>query len=223
MAAEVMNSKRKAIVDSNRTMFIWVAAMSALIGMCLVVAIFLVQQIMFKAQVMGAMTETQSTLIHNNAVTRELASNVVVLETDTALNAAKASDDEKALQVILDALPADRNALALGASLQQNLLTGIEGLTIESLSVDNASSGLASTAGSDTTIPITLQVSATNASSIKDMLTKLERSIRVIDIDTFTLERSDAGYQATISAHAYYEPPKTVQLTEKIVPEGSKK
>lgn len=223
MAAEVMNSKRKAIVDSNRTMFMWVAAMSAVVGMCLVVAIFLVQQIMFKAEVMGAMTKTQSTLIHNNAVTRDLANNIVVLETDTALNSAKASDDEKALQVILDALPADRNALALGASLQQSLLTGIDGLTVESLSVDSAMSGLATTDTSGTTIPITLQVSATNASSIKDMLTKLERSIRVIDIDTFTLERSDAGYQATIAAHAYYQPPKTVQLTEKTVPEGSKK
>ena len=223
MAAQIISPKRKAIADSSRTMFMWVAVMSAVVGMCVVVSIFLAQQIFFKLEVVGKMSETLGTLRDNNSVVDALAKDVIVLESNAALNSSKANSDEKALQVILDALPADRNALALGSSLQQSLLSGIDGLTVESLSIDR-SSGQQSVNGSDTVIPIQLQVSATSANSIKDMLIKLERSIRVIDIDSFVLERSDASYQATISAHAYYQPAKTVQLTEKtITPRGTKK
>ena len=224
MVAKVINSKRKAIADSSRTMFMWVAGMSVVVGMCAVVAIFLTQQIIFKTAVLAEMTNTLGTLKDNNKVAGDLISNVVLLETDQGLNSVKANPDDKALQVVLDALPADRNALALGASLQNNLLAGIDGLTIESLSVDSDRSSSSSSAddSEETTIPIKLQVSATNANAIKDMLLKLERSIRVIDIDNFALERSESNYQATIIAHAYYQPAKEVQLTEKTVPEQTR-
>ena len=217
-----MNSKRRAIADSSRTMFLWVAGMSAVVGMCVVIAVFLGQQIMFKAEVVGKMTTTLNTLKDNNKVASDLVSNVVVLETDPGLNAVKAKPEDKALQVVLDALPADRNSLALGASLQDNLLVNIDGLTIESLTVDVGGSG-DSTMGivqdGDSTIPIKIQVSATNANAIKEMLLRLERSIRIIDIDGLTLERSDTSYQASITAKAYYQPAKQVQLTQVTVPE----
>ena len=221
-----MNSKRRAIADSSRTMFLWVAGMSAVVGMCVVIAVFLGQQIMFKAEVVGKMTTTLNTLKDNNKVASDLVSNVVVLETDPGLNAVKAKPEDKALQVVLDALPADRNSLALGASLQDNLLVNIDGLTIESLTVDVGGSG-DSTMGivqdGDSTIPIKIQVSATNANAIKEMLLRLERSIRIIDIDGLTLERSDTSYQASITAKAYYQPAKQVQLTQVTVPEKGKK
>lgn len=220
MASQILSPKRKAIADSNRTMFIWVAIMSAVVGVCAVVAIFLAQQIMYKAKVIGAMSDTLTTLQKNNKVAGNLVSSVVAFEADSGLNSVKADSDEKALQVVLDALPADRNALALGASLQQNLLTGVDGITVESLSVDNSSSTGADSTTSDSgsTIPIQLQVSASNASAIKDMLTRMERSIRVIDIDNVQIDTSDSGYEATISAHAYYQPAVKVQLTDKTVP-----
>lgn len=221
MPSQVISPKRKAIADSSRTMFIWIAAMSAVVGMCIVVGIFLAQQIFFKGEVVGKMTETLNTLKDNNKVAATLTSNVLVFETNEALNSVKATPDEKALQVVLDALPADRNELALGASLQQNLLAGIDGLDIESLSVGNTSD-IASVASSENIIPIQLQVNATSASAIKDMLIRLERSIRIVDIDSFTLERSDDAYQVTISAHAYYQPEKKVELTQTLVPEEAK-
>ena len=221
MPSQIVSPKRKAIADSSRAMFGWVAAMSAVVGICVVVCIFLTQQILFKMEVVGRMTDTLNTLKDNNKVAGTLTSNVVVLETDPSLNAAKANPDEKALQVVLDALPADRNSLALGASLQQSLLAGVDGLTVESLSVDNSDS--LATDSDENTIPIQLQVSASNASAIKDMLTRLERSIRIVDIDSFVLERSDTSYQATIAAHAYYNEPKEVKFGETTVTPGGKK
>jgi len=114
-SSRILSPKRQAIADSNKTMFLWVAGMSAVIGICVVVSIFLAQQIFFKLNVLGKMTETLNTLKSNNRVASELTSNVVVYESNASLNALRATSDEKALQVVLDALPADRNALALGA------------------------------------------------------------------------------------------------------------
>lgn len=223
--ARMISSKRRAIADSSRTMFMWVAGMSAVVGMCVVVAIFLGQQIVFKAEVVGKMTHTLNTLKDNNKVAGDLVNNVVVLETNQALNSLKATPEDKALQVVLDALPADRNSLALGASLQNSLLTNIDGLTVESITLDAGGSVTSTEATSDSnnTIPIQIQVSANNATAIKEMLLRLERSIRIIDIESFTLERSDASYQASITAKAYYQPAKKVQLTEITVPEKGKK
>lgn len=223
--ARMISSKRRAIADSSRTMFMWVAGMSAVVGMCVVVAIFLGQQIVFKAEVVGKMTHTLNTLKDNNKVAGDLVNNVVVLETNQALNSLKATPEDKALQVVLDALPADRNSLALGASLQNSLLTNIDGLTVESITLDAGGSVTSTEATSDSnnTIPIQIQVSANNATAIKEMLLRLERSIRIIDIEGFTLERSDASYQASITAKAYYQPAKKVQLTEITVPEKGKK
>jgi hypothetical protein len=138
-----------------------------------------------------------------------------VLETNAALNSIKARPEDKALQVILDALPADNNALALGSSLQKNLLV-LPGVTIESLAIQSVG-GSDDTETSDTTIPFTMTVSATDANTLKDMLARLERSIRVIDIDTLTLERTEGKYTMTVSAHAYYEPAVTVQLKDEVV------
>lgn len=226
MPSQIVSSKRKAIADSSRMMFIWVAAMSVVVGVCVVVAIFLTQQIAFKVKVVGAMADTVSTLDYNNKHASDLTNSVRVLQTNEALNSVKANGEESALQVPLDALPADRNALALGSSLQQVLLTGVDGLSIDSLSVDNsgnsASNGLPTDALSSNTIPIQMQISSSNINTIKDTLTRLEHSIRIIDIDSFVLERSDTSYQATITAHAYYQPAIQLTLQSKPITPGGK-
>lgn len=222
MPAQVVTSKRKAIADSSRTMFIWVAVMSAVAGIATVVAIFLVQQITFKSRVIGEMSKTVDTLKSNNKVATELTQNVKVLETNTALNSIKAND-EKALQVIFDALPADRNALAVGASLQQNLLSSVDGLTIDSLTVDSTDSTTTTTLA-DNTIPFNLQVSAQDVNKIKDLLVNFEKSIRTIDVDLVSIDRGDTLYQATISGHVYYQAEKSVTLGTKTIStkDGSK-
>ena len=206
--------KRQIIANSNRTMFIWVTAMSALIGVCAVLSIFLVQQIAFKTKVANKLDGTVSTLKDNNKKAESLIQNVRVLETNAALNSIKAHPDDKALQVILDALPADNNALALGSSLQQNLLQ-IPGVTIEALSLQAQNADTGETSGN--TIPFTTTITAADANTLKDALARLERSIRVIDIDTLSLERTEQKYTLTLSAHAYYEPAMTVQLTNETV------
>lgn len=222
--------KRQKIQDSNKMMFVWVAGASVLVGFALVISWFLWQQILFKGEIITEKNRTISTLQSNiAAVTADdgLRRNIRVLETNTALNDAKAERDQKALQVILDALPADGNSLALGASLQQQLAQGISGLTVESISVTPTGTEAPTDidgieyddfdeeAGTSSTVDFRMTVSSANINSLRDLLTRFERSIRVINIDRLVMERSQTEYTMTLEAHAYYEPGKVIELTEK--------
>lgn len=219
--------KRQVIATSRRVMFGWVAAMSAVVGICAVLAYFLVQQIIYKGDVAAANETTARNLSDNLKVIPQLRNDLQAMETNSALNSAKANADEKALRVILDALPADPNTLALGSSLQSRLAGDIPDLTVDSLSVlpydttvvqDNSDGNAAQQ------LAFTITVKSGSADSVKQLLTKFERSIRTIDIDSVSIERSESGYTMSLQAHAYYEPAKTVELgSETILPNGKVK
>lgn len=212
--------KRQVIANSNRTMFVWVAMMSAVVGICAVLAYFLIQQIVFKGNVASATETTASTLEKNLKVIPTLTQDLQVMETNAALNTSKSSTDEKALRVILDALPADPNTLALGSSLQQKLISDIPDLTIESLTVLPYSDTSATSDAN--TLPFTLTVKSGSADSLKQLLARFEKSIRTIDIDTLTVERSNSGYTMTMEAHAYFQPAMTVELGSQVIPASGK-
>lgn len=221
--------KRQKIQDSNKAMFFWVAGMSVVVGFCLVVSWFLWQQIAFKNKVIDAKNDTVKTLRANNEAVPLLRDNIRVLETNRALNSAKAKNEDKALQVILDALPSEANSLALGASLQNSLADDISGLNIEVLSVspsqeemsEDASSLAASfvdeSAVGGNAISFRMVVSSRNVNSLRDLLQRFEHSIRVIDISNLNLERSENSYTMTIDGHAYYEPARVIEMRKEVV------
>ena len=209
--------KRQVIANSNRAMFIWIALASAIVGVCLVVGYFMVQQIMFRGRVAAKAEGTATTLRKNNVAAKSLIENVRVLGTDSALNSIKARPDDRALQVVLDALPADINTLALGSSLQEKIIGEAAGVKIESLVLEGAST---ETAASDSdslgTVAFILTFSSSDANALRDMLLRMERSIRTLDIDTLALEKTDTKYTLSVTAHAYYQPGKTVQLKDEV-------
>lgn len=222
--------KRQKIQDSAKQMFIWVAGMSAVIGAALVVSWFLWNQIAFKTKVIGAKHDTIAILKANNEAAPRLRENIRVLETNTSLADAKADDDQRALQVVLDALPADGNSLALGASLQYRLARGISGLEIESLSVAPSSSEVAMVDDlgappvevedgtvTQELIELRMQVTSRDANGLNELLRRLERSIRVVDVERLTMDRSEREYSMTIIAHGYYQPGRTLELGSKVV------
>ena len=114
---EVAIRKRQQIDSSKKTMFIFVASAAFLAGIALVVSIFLVQQIVFHSKILLEKQNTISRLDKNLSSVDELKKNIRVLDTNTALNSIKSSSESNALQTILDALPDNANADALGASL----------------------------------------------------------------------------------------------------------
>ena len=214
--------KRQQIYKSGRTMVAWVAGASVIAGFAVVVAGFLIQRIVFESKVVVEKQNTVNTLQANNKAVDKLRDEIRVLNTNAALSSVKLNDNEEPLRVILDALPADNNALALGASVQ-SLVARTSDVKLESFQVgeDVATSDDTAKLGSSVKgvqqIPFTMSISAANPDALRDVLKNLEKSIRVIDIDAMTIEQGDSRVVMTVNGHGYYLPAKTIQLTKKEV------
>ncbi len=223
--------KRAQIAKANRTMFLWIAVSSAIVGSAIVVSIFLGRQLIYTEKVLAEKANTVSALDHNIKVVPELREAIRVLDTNEALGSVKVKESDQAVQVILDALPSDANSLALGASFQQRLLTGVNGIGIETMQVDPVA-GVESVTSGDTVdaaptsdgaeaasaYAITFRFTVNgNADSLKQVLQNLERSIRLIDITSLGIESGENTQQLTVTGRAYYEPAKVLELTDKVV------
>jgi hypothetical protein len=219
--------KRTQIASANRMMFLWVAGVSVVFGASIVAAIFLTQILFFNERVLHKKDVTVSTLDSNYKNVTEsngLQDKVRVLDTNSALTSVTANPNGQPVQVILDALPSDANSLALGASLQNKLLFGITGLTIDSLQVDpvvgveslNDSTVVsAAPTDSESQNQITFSFSVNgDETALKQVLVNLEKSIRTIDILSLKIESSGSTMTMTVQARAFYQPVRDVKLKE---------
>lgn len=220
--------KRTQISMANRMMFLWVAGVSIVFGFALVGTIFLTQMLLFNERVLQEKDKTVAILKTNNDNIQDLESQIRILDTNQALIDSKAEPGDQAIQVILDALPSDANSLALGASLQNKLLAGIEGLTLNSLQVDpvlgvesltgDASVENASPSSSDTQNEITFRFSVSgDEKTLQQVLSNLEKSIRTIDVTSINIESQGSTRALTVQARAFYESARIVQLKDKTV------
>lgn len=222
--------KRQQIANANRMMLIWVAGISALVGIALVASLFLVQKAWFNEKVLAEKGKTAQTLIDNNKIVNDLKDEVRVLNTNEALKSSMADGEDQPVQVVLDALPSDANSSAFGSSLQEKFLSD-PALTIDSLVVDpvsgvesqsdenvqDASSSEAGDGENQINFRFAVSADVNNATALKDLLLKLERSIRAIDITTMSVETQGNRLVLTVEGHAFYEPAKTVELKDKTV------
>ena len=220
--------KRVQIAKTNKMMFLWIAIASAIVGMAVVVSIFLAQRLVYNEKVLAKKQETITTLEANLDAVDTLKEEILKLDANSALLATRAGGEDQAIQVILDALPSEANSLALGASLQKNLLNGIDGLTLESLSVtpvqgvevvDDSSVVDESSTTGDGSNSISFSFTVTgDQNATKQALLKLEKSIRTIEIVSLRIDGgSDGITEMTVDGRAFYEPEKTLELTEEPV------
>lgn len=214
--------KRTQIAKANRTMFIWVACVSVVFGVALVIIIFLAQILLYNERVMTAKNQTISTLALDNKNIKTLESQIRVLNTNQALIDSKAKADDQAIQAILDALPSDANSLALGASLQNKLLSGIPSLVINSLQVDpvagveslgDATVAANTSASSQHVISFRFSVDGDDK-ALKSVLQNLEKSIRTINVVSLKIVSQGNSQTLSVEAQAYYEPTRVVQLKD---------
>jgi heme exporter protein D len=226
-ANNVALRKRQQIETAGRTMFVWVAVAAACIAVAVVLSLSLTQRIMFNQKIINAKNQTVDNLKKDNEAVKTLKDNIRVLNTDAALISTPRLENTEPLSVILDALPSTPNSSALGASLQQKLLN-VGGTTLESLTVDpiagvesTDASGVVDESSTASANEITFQfvVSTTGgqADALKKTLQNLERSIRVIDLTSITLEQQSNKLTLTAHGRAFYEPETTVQLREKSI------
>lgn len=220
---DVAVRKRQQIDSSRKTMFVFVAGAAFLAGIALVISIFLIQQIVFHSKVIIEKQSTIFRLDKNLESVDKLKKNVRVLETNSALNSVKANSENSALQTVLDALPDNPNADAFGASIKNKFVDTVEGLTLDNLSVTSPNSrgeesedNNSELADSPNTLHFSLEVSG-SADKLRELLTKFERSIRVIELKSFEIHTSEDKLSLTIQGVAYYEPAQKIHLEKKVV------
>ena len=224
--------KRAQISKANKTMFVWVACASVVVSVAAVLVVMMVQKGMHNQKAISELNNTVRTLRQNNEVVGELENQVRALGSNEALLKLRASDDDNALQVILDALPAEPNPSALGASLQSKLLSGvsvesvqitpIEDVALDAAPVEEATtdaSGEAESADTAeaTNAPVVGRISFQfsvqgEPDELKELLNRLERSIRTIQISHISLESSGGRQVLSVEGEAYYLPAKQIEL-----------
>jgi hypothetical protein len=221
--------KRQQIANANRMMFLWVAGVSAVVGVAVVASVFLVQKAMFNEKVLSEKSKTATTLVNNNKAVSELQNQIRVLNTNEDLKKVMVPGEAQPIQVVLDALPADANSSAFGASLQKNFLTA-DGIQLDSLTVnpvygievqDGSGSQPATSdeaeLGNMITFSFAVRASASNADGLKDLLLKMERSIRPIVLTNVTVEAQVDQLILRADGHTYYEPAKSIDLKDKVI------
>lgn len=222
--------KRQQIASANRMMFMWVAAVSAIVGIAIVASLFLIQKAWFNEKVLAEKSKTASILTNNNTVIEDLKDQIRVLNTNQALKDSMAPGESQPIQVVLDALPAEANSSALGSSLQEKFLND-GALTIESLNVDpvfgvesqsdlnvqDASEGTTDSDQNQVNFRFSVSSDANNPNALKSLLQRLERSIRAIDLITLSIETQGSRLLLTVEGRAFYEPARTVELKDKTV------
>jgi hypothetical protein len=220
--------KRQQITRANQMMFLSIAGVSVVVGVCIVLVIFLAQRIWFGEKVIAEKNKTVATLNNNLAVVPKLKDNIRVLNTNEALESTRLSDTDPALKSVLDALPADANSTAMASSLQTKLLSGVPGVQIESLKVDPVSGVEISsdnTTASDSSDPssgtigfsFSVSTQSGSQSSLRQVLLNIEKSIRPFTITSLSIESQGSRVVMTASGKGYYEPAQVVQLTDKVV------
>ncbi|MDQ5982449.1 MAG: hypothetical protein QG549_446 [Patescibacteria group bacterium] len=222
--------KRQQISNANRTMFIWIAGVSAIVGVALVVSIFLVQKIVFGEKVLNEKRHTVSVLENNIKVIPSLKDNISVLNTNENLASVLLNDTDPPVQSVLDALPASPNATALGSSLQKKLLAGVPGVAIESINVDPVTGADAqSDPNSPSSIKFSFSVSISNTaysgpkeflqknSGLIELLQKIEKSIRPFNITNLTVEGQPSKVIMMAEGVGYYQPAQSLVLRDKVV------
>jgi len=230
--AEVALRKQQQINQANRTMFLWVAVISVILGMSSVASfLFLLPKISFNEKVMAEKRITVNTLEYNNSVAKALKDNVNLLNSNEYLSDVRATPDSKPIQSILDALPSEVNSAAFAASLQQKFLSA-EGITIEKLLVEPVAGVETVGSGSDeqgsvSTVAVSgsnlinfsfsVYVSKDRPEVLGDLLRSMEQSIRVIDVTSLKIELQGERYLMSIQGNGFYEPAKTITLKEKTV------
>lgn len=220
---EVAIRKRQKIHKANHNIFIVVAVAAFIAGFSLVGATFLIKKIIFNQKVLSEKNNTISTLRQNNKNVPKLEEDIKVLKTNEALLSSKFKSDQDPLTVVLDSLPAQVNSTALGSSLKEKLLS-VQGTEIETLMVQNTDSEAlieeSITTTAENKISFAFKVSSPRVNDLNLVLRNLERSIRVMHVDSLIIEQGEEKNWLTVEGHTYYEPMLSASLKTKTVKAG---
>lgn len=219
-----ISTKRLAISKANAQMVTIVAVAAFVSIFCLVASKAVFSQNRYQARVITAKEKAHKQLEQNINTFSSLQTAYKAFDS-TATNViggnttGTGDNDGPNSKIILDALPSNYDFPALTSSIEKVLasnnlkVTSITG-TDDQLNQQKNSS---SPTPKPISMPFSFTVSNANYASIGQLVTKLQQSIRPIQIDSIELSGGVNDMTATIDAHTYFQPAKSVTITKKVI------
>lgn len=219
-----ISTKRLAINKANAQMVGIVAGAAVITVFCLVASNAVFSQNRYQARVITAKEKAHKQLQANIQTFGNLQTAYKAFD-NTGTNVlggnsnGTGNNDGPNSQIILDALPPTYDFPALASSIEK--LVSSNGLTITSITGTddqlNQQNNTSSPTPQPVSIPFSFTVSGASYTSVGQLVTKLQQSIRPLSVDSLELTGSVNDMTATITAHTYFEPAKSVKVTTKVV------
>ena len=224
MAKAQISIKHLAIDKANAQMVALVSAAAFVTIFCLVAAQAVWSQNRYQSRVSGAESKAHQQLAKNtqtfgNLLTSYQAFNSTANNVIGGLTTAGGDNDGDNTKIILDALPSSYDFPALTSSIEKILTNN--GLKIGSITGTDdqlaQQSNTSSPSPQPVSIPFSFSVSNANYTSVQQLITALQNSIRPIQIDSLTLNGGAANMTLTVNAHTYFQPAKSLGISEQVV------
>jgi len=224
MAAPEISTKRLAISKANAQMVAIVGVASFITIFCLVASQAVWSQLLYQGRLTSAKTAANNMLQKNSKAYDQLSAAYDTFNSAStnAIGGNSNGTGEKDgtnSNIVLDALPSSYDFPALTASLEkvlkdQNLtISNISGTDDQLAQQDN----LLSPTPQAVPIPFSFTITSANYTSVQQLISTLQSSIRPIAIDSMTISGSANNMQLTVNAHTYYQPSKSLNITKKVV------
>lgn len=219
-----ISTKRLAISKANAQTVVIVGAAAFVTIFCLVASNAIFSQNRYQARVISAKEKAHKQLQENISNYSNLATAYKAFDSASTNVIGGNKDgtgdnDGPNSKIILDALPSSYDFPALTSSIEKVLtdsnlkVTSITG-TDDQLNQQNNKS---SANPQPVSIPFSFTISNANYVSVGQLITKLQHSIRPIQIDTLDVSGGVNNMTITVNAHTYYQPAKSVSITEKVI------
>lgn len=218
------STKRLAIVKANAQMVTVVAIASFVTIFCLVASKAVFSQNQYQARVTSAKEKAHQQLVKNIQAFGSLQTSYKAFDS-TATNViggtttGTGDNDGPNSKIVLDALPSTYDFPALTSSLEKILadrnlkVTSITG-TDDQL---NQQGNTSSPSPEPVSIPFSFTVNNANYTSVSQLMTALQQSIRPFQIDSIDLSGGANNMTLTVNAHTYYQPSKNLTITKKVI------
>ena len=225
MASAAPSTKRMLIDKANTRIVVYVSIAAFILVFSLVAVKTLVSQAAYQNRVIGAKRVAVNQLKSDISASTQLKASYNAF-TSTPQNVLGGSpggngaQDGNNAKIILDALPSTYDFPGLTTSLE-NLLTSQSGITIDSITGTDAETteggNQSSSEPQPVVIPFTVTVTGSYA-GIQNVINAFEHSIRPMQVESLTIDGTDNNnLTMTVSAQTYYQPAKSLNISEKVV------
>lgn len=214
--------KQLQIDKTNSSVVIIVSVAAVLIAFSLVSVKALLSQRSYQSRVVTQQSAALKTAKNDVIAAKSLNASYKDFDSQTTnilggVSAGGGAQDGTNSKIVLDALPSQYDFPSLVGSMEKFMTA--QGVKLESLSgTDDATQAGIASAISPVAVPVPFQFSVSGPyGSIQQLTKALDRSILPIAIQTMELSGSDDAIKLTVTANAYFQPAKNLNVTTKVV------